>query len=430
MVTPAYYPVNDTSLSAEERAWLQQLSDNAEQQDLTEDLRSDVRTLSIVFTVLAAVVVGMRFIARHRQGAPYLIDDWLIVLSLVFLGANFAMNMVMVGQGVGLHSGRLTVEELSTLNQTLLGAEVLYVTAVNMYKIALLFLYFRIFPLPVIRRWGYICGGISTAWNIACVLAATFQCTPIHRLWNPWVEGYCIDLFLTQLCVSVPSILCDIAILCIPLPHILRLKTNLTQKICLVIIFMLGSYVVFSSIYRFHVYLSYSNNDVPYTLAIPIAWNVIEISSGIVSSCLPTLGPILRPIIKSVMPSSLGASGLRDYGQRRLGGSTPGTPGLVTIGGGHARQSKGPWDKFGSSRFGSNGGSHATTDIEMGPHTTITSVRRNSPDSSVEGFAQGIGNDTQVTTSRTRGSDEYPIIGGISKTVKVEWTVEDHKSGQ
>lgn len=103
------------------------------------------------------------------------------------------------------------------------------------------------------------------------------------------MEGYCIDLFLAQLCISVPSIICDIAILCFPLPHILRLKTNLTQKIFLVGIFMLGSYVVFTSIYRFVVYLSYTHEDVPYSLAIPCAWNVIEISSGIVSSCIPTL---------------------------------------------------------------------------------------------------------------------------------------------
>lgn len=158
-----------------------------------------------------------------------------------------------------------------------------------MYKIALLFLYFRIFPLPSIRKWSYVCGGLTTAWNFACIFAAAFQCGPRNKIWEPWVDGYCIDLFLAQLCISVPSILCDIAILCLPLPHILRLKTNLTQKIFLVVIFMLGSYVVFTSIYRFVVYLSYSKEDVPYTLATPCAWNVIEISSGIVSSCLPTL---------------------------------------------------------------------------------------------------------------------------------------------
>ena len=173
--------------------------------------------------------------------------------------------------------------------QTLVGAEIIYVTGVNLYKLSLLFFYFRIFPVRSVRLGGYICGAISTAWNIACILAATWQCTPRERLWMPWLEGTCIDLFLTQLCISIPSILCDIAILCLPLPHVLRLKTNLLQRILLMIIFLLGSYVVFTSIYRFRVYLDYTTNDVSYSLAVPLAWNVIEISSGIVSACLPTM---------------------------------------------------------------------------------------------------------------------------------------------
>lgn len=248
---PVTYPVNDTSKSTSERAYLQKLQDEADTQNLSQDLRPEVRNLSIAFTILACGVVGLRFLARHRQRAPYGADDWLILAALALLGGNLAFNLVMVDQGLGLHSGTLTQGELEKLNQvsfdisrsgvtcnaenepsqTVVGAEVIYTTAVNMYKIALLFLYFRIFPLPVIRKWCYICGGISTAWNIACIFAASFQCNPRNKIWEPWVDGYCINLFLAQLCISIPSILCDIAILCIPLPHILRLKTNLTQKI-------------------------------------------------------------------------------------------------------------------------------------------------------------------------------------------------------
>jgi hypothetical protein len=69
----------------------------------------------------------------------------------------------------------------------------------------------------------------------------------------------------------------------------MRLKTNLLQRVLLMFIFLLGSYVVFTSIYRFRIFLLYTPDDVPYTLADGCAWNVIEISSGIVSSCLPTL---------------------------------------------------------------------------------------------------------------------------------------------
>lgn len=117
MVTAAYYPVNDTTLPEAERAYLWQLEGYAAQQNLEQDVRGEVRVLSIAFSVLAAVVVGLRFFARHLQRAPYGIDDWLILGSLALLGANLAFNMVMVSQGLGLHSGRLSIEELERLDQ-------------------------------------------------------------------------------------------------------------------------------------------------------------------------------------------------------------------------------------------------------------------------------------------------------------------------
>lgn len=117
MVTAAFYPVNDTSLSAAERSYLQQLQDEAAHQNLEQDLRPEVRNLSIAFTVLAAFIVGLRFLARHRQNAPYGVDDWLILVSLAFLAGNLVFNIVLIDQGVGLHSGLLTLEDLATLNQ-------------------------------------------------------------------------------------------------------------------------------------------------------------------------------------------------------------------------------------------------------------------------------------------------------------------------
>ncbi|KAL1850665.1 hypothetical protein Daus18300_012876 [Diaporthe australafricana] len=379
MATAAYYPVNDTSRSLAERAYLQELTDLAANQPLEQDSRQEVRTLTIIFTIIAVIVVALRFVSRLKLKAPFWVDDWLILAALVLLFGNAAFNFVMVDQGVGLHSGRLTLQELQNLNKTVVGAEIIYLTGVNAYKISLLFLYFRIFPIKSVRTWAYVFGGLSTCWNVAGVFAAAFQCTPRAKIWEPWIDGYCINIFLVQLLVSVPSILCDVAILCLPLPHVLRLKTNMTQKIFLVFMFMLGSYVVFTSIYRFTVYLGYSPKDIPFTLAVPVAWNVIEISSGIVSSCLPTLGPIIRPVIKSIMPSSVGKSGNKDsghmgYEQKNGAGSRSG---LVTIGGGGARKSNGHWSKLeGSGRHGADdvtAGYDMGDDIEMQPRGRITS---------------------------------------------------------
>ncbi len=115
--TPVVYPVNDTSRSEAERAYLQKLTDFAAKQDLTEDTRQYVRDVSIAFTVFAAIFVGLRFLARYRQAARIGTDDWLIVAALAVLIGNMVMNLVLVHQGLGLHSGVLTLPELQKMNE-------------------------------------------------------------------------------------------------------------------------------------------------------------------------------------------------------------------------------------------------------------------------------------------------------------------------
>lgn len=151
-------------------AYIQHMAEVAAKQDLTEDVRDRSRWLTIGFTLFATVVVAMRFVARRRQGAKLLIDDWLTVVTLVILYGNMIMNIVcklslhlpvrtrsdlrrwekrrrgqgesrqlaqethrtsshvflgisadllvlVINQGVGLHTGALSEEQLETMNQ-------------------------------------------------------------------------------------------------------------------------------------------------------------------------------------------------------------------------------------------------------------------------------------------------------------------------
>ncbi|KAL8387927.1 hypothetical protein RB595_009570 [Gaeumannomyces hyphopodioides] len=296
----ATYAFNDTSLSQPEREYLKRLQTFALTQNLAEDKQNYVRAVSIAFTVFAAAVVGLRFWARHLQAAKLLIDDFMMLAALVMLFGNLTINLVLVDHGIGLHSGRLPYEEIEFLNRTMIGAEILYVTTVNQYKIALLFLYLQIFPIASVRKAALWCSGATCAWTSACIIAACLQCVPLSRVWNPWHEGVCIDLFLTQLAISIPSILVDVAILCLPIPHVLKLQLAPWQRFLVMFAFLLGSYVVFASCYRFRVFLGYSTDDVPWTIADGLAWNIVELSSGIVSACFPTLGPIVRSAIKAI----------------------------------------------------------------------------------------------------------------------------------
>lgn len=143
-----------------------------------------------------------------------------------------------------------------------MGAEILYLTGVTVYKMSLLFLYFRVFPVRSIRLGGYVCGGLSTVWTLACIGVVIFRCTPLNRRWEPWLQGTCIDLFLTQLFVSIPNIICDIAILCLPAKHVWRLQMPRMQRILVAVVFLFGVYVLFTSVYRLRVFLLYRIDDV------------------------------------------------------------------------------------------------------------------------------------------------------------------------
>lgn len=151
-----------------------------------------------------------------------------------------------------------------------------------------------------------ICGGVTIAWTLACTMAVLLQCRPMKKMWEPWREGTCINTFVMQLVVSFLNILIDSSILLLPMPQIWKLHMKTSQKISLIAIFSVGSFAVFTSIFRFRVYWLYDGDDMSCKLdmtpsSFPLAdfevdtlgeaclWNIIEISSGIMSACLPSL---------------------------------------------------------------------------------------------------------------------------------------------
>ncbi|KAI1002062.1 hypothetical protein K3495_g6144 [Podosphaera aphanis] len=291
-------------------AFLQGGARIAATQDFTQDRRHTTLLLSYIATAIACLFLILRFWARFRQNIGYGLDDWLILLSFAFMSGNLGCVIVLIQNGVGLHSGALSLAEIMKVGKVLVGNEVIYVTNINIIKLSVLVMYYRFFPIRPVRIGGLALGLLSCAWNISLSVLAVAQCVPFKKTYAPWVEGDCINLKATFLAIALPNILTDLAILTLPLPHVWKLQTNIPQKISLTAIFLLGSFVVFASIYRFIIFVRYEPNDLPYSIAPGLAWNTIEISSGIVSASLPTFGPFIRKYAKKVVkiPLVIGSS--------------------------------------------------------------------------------------------------------------------------
>ncbi|SPJ79968.1 related to integral membrane protein [Fusarium torulosum] len=250
------------------------------------DRSRELATTTTVVLVLSAIFVALRLWARHIR-IGYGLDDWLTVVALIFVFITGALNYG------SKHAKVVSTEDQIIFFKLLLAFENIYVTAVMLVKLALLQMYLRIFPSRRFRQISAVIAAVVVGWWISICAVCIFQCNPIKRAWLPWIDGTCINLKASFIGNAIPNIATDVAILCMPVRQILKLQVNLAQKLSLMVIFLLGSFVLFASIYRFTTIMQFDPADTTWTLATACTWCVVEAACGTIALCLPTLRPIM-----------------------------------------------------------------------------------------------------------------------------------------
>ncbi|KAG5772141.1 hypothetical protein H9Q72_001547 [Fusarium xylarioides] len=261
--------------------------------DENTDRSGELNATTTIVLVLSAVFVALRFWARYVR-IGFGTDDW---LTLVFVFITGGLNYGMIAHGLGKHAKRVSEEDQVIFFKILLAFECIYVTAVLLIKLALLSMYLRIFPSRNFRLASALIAAVVIGWWIAICAVCIFQCHPIKKAWMPWLDyGTCINLKASFIGNAIPNIATDIAILCLPVRPILKLQVNMAQKLSLLVIFLLGSFVLFASIYRFTTIMQFDPIDTTWTLATACTWCVVEVACGTIALCLPTLRPLMLMI--------------------------------------------------------------------------------------------------------------------------------------
>ncbi|KAF7950059.1 hypothetical protein EAE96_007361 [Botrytis aclada] len=261
---------------------------------LMDNRQSELRATIVAIVLLAVGFVVLRFISRRMNGIGIGSDDVMIYIALFFLFMAFAACLIGLYYGLGRHTAALSTPEIVSYAKSLIAFECLYVTCVCCTKLSLLLMYCRIFPVRSIKIGSLVLGGLSVAWCISIIMVSVFQCIPIQKIWNPTLEGHCINLKVAFIGNAIPNILTDVAILALPMQQVWGLHTSVMQKTHISFVFLLGSFVIFTSIYRFTTLFQFHPADTTWTLATAEVWCVVESASGIMSACLPTLGPLVQ----------------------------------------------------------------------------------------------------------------------------------------
>ncbi|KAL4898334.1 hypothetical protein BDV59DRAFT_3196 [Aspergillus ambiguus] len=279
--------------------------------DLSKNQTGNLLGAVVPVAVLGSIAVGLRILARLKtKDVRLAIDDYLILPALLFSWGTAISCFLSIPYGNGYHLQSLTTGEFIIVWKILFAYVMIYATAVTFTKASIVMFYGRIFGF----RWSLgICLFLVIGYWITIIVTINVACRPLPYFWllytDPTAKGVCIDVPKFFFGNGIGAMLIDVIILCMPMPIIYRLQMPLSQKVAVVGILLLGSFVCVASICRI---LALQRNtqgtDATWTMAPVFIWSCVEPFVGIICACLPTFGHFFRRWWATVRTRSGGSS--------------------------------------------------------------------------------------------------------------------------
>ncbi|EWZ28632.1 uncharacterized protein FOBCDRAFT_227717 [Fusarium oxysporum Fo47] len=225
-------------------------------------------------------------------------DDWAIMGTLGVSVSSLVISVEgLTTYGLGKDIWTLTTAEIAKFALYFYIMSILYTLAMSLIKLSLSLFYQTIFfgNISPYILWGTIT--VNLLYGIAFVLAAIFQCSPVDYYWKQYLDGskgQCVDINALVWLNAAVGVAVDLWMIAVPLSQVIHLRLHWKQKIGVVIMFLLGTFVTVVSVIRLQTLVLFAKSSNPtwdyWNVAV---WSVIEIHVGMICTCLPTLRLIL-----------------------------------------------------------------------------------------------------------------------------------------
>jgi len=257
----------------------------------------------LIFTAIwipvLIICVALRYFARWVIKGPWRLDDALIFLSLFLqLGLAGVSIASLKYAGVGRHVQYLEATDpnkLTVWGQYLVTISLVYLAGVNIPKLAILALYYRLFPINEIRLGVRILVAVLIMLTLSLLITDFAACRPFAANWDQTIPATCInkeDFFRWS---SIPNIFSDIAILVLPMRVVWNLQAKRRMKIGVTVTFTVGSFGLITSVVRFTTFFRKNSFvDGTWSAIDLIIWTQIEPGVYLICACLPTWRPLLE----------------------------------------------------------------------------------------------------------------------------------------
>lgn len=267
---------------------------------LAEDRQPTLLSVAITFLVLSTSAVILRFVSRRIGRVGFQHDDIYIILGWLFYVAliSVAIGDMRYG-GVGLHQARvITIDPvmIQTWAKFLLAIAFIYIFSVILPKLAVLSLYISIFNRHRASRITcYVTGFLMIGNCIGCAAAGFAVCTPLRKLWDPQVDGHCVNINAWFRYSRIVNIVSDVIMLVLPIPHVIRLQSTMRLKIGLLITFLLGSVGLIAGLIALFTFSTTDAvTDNTWNAALLIIWTLVEVGMYLIAACLISYQPLAK----------------------------------------------------------------------------------------------------------------------------------------
>ncbi|PLB49360.1 hypothetical protein P170DRAFT_182674 [Aspergillus steynii IBT 23096] len=324
--------------------------------------------ICLVFSVLAFAAVGLRFWIRLQTKRCAWADDF-AALSSAVLGA--AYTGIAVGQtrwGLGTSAAYFPIENAVPFGKIQYAGGPVYTLALLGFKVSLLSSYLRIGGFIQAYKVTIIVVIVAVVCNqLIFTFLLLFACRPIAKQWDMTIPGKCINTVASYYALAGTSLGFDLLIIALPLPVLWGLRLRLRQRIALLVIYAVGFFITVIQIIRIFTIKALQT----YTDSEPIVvWSSVEISLGVIVSCVPTYGTYFHTFATNVNAywrrhsstftwrsdrSNSNSHGDSSRNSKRNSngsqGTTTTTATTTTIGSGSRKEREGMVPEMGTSRF-------------------------------------------------------------------------------
>jgi hypothetical protein len=203
--------------------------------------------------------------------------------------------------GFGSHLWSLKDGALLQILRLFYISEIIYVVVLALTKASIVTMYLRIF-------WAY------RSFYIACYVVLTFifvsssvvtiltirSCQPVEFFWDRDIAGgSCLNITALAYANSGLAVLHDLVIIILPISMLWSLQMSRKKKVFIGVMFALGGIGLVATIVRLQTLKDFGTTPDPSWEWVPVVyWTSVELSAGIIASCLPAVRTLLERFFK------------------------------------------------------------------------------------------------------------------------------------